>query len=277
MKSLWIGLIALAGAAQAQCPPEALMAQEARNWLAGKPVHGLPVASMADGACAYAGFRAALEAEMGAPVGVKVGFTSAPAQQAFGVPGPVAGALFARMLLPNGAELSLAGARKPLFEADLLVSVADAAINTATTREQAAASLHAVQAFVELPDLALAPGVRPTGPLMAAYGVLPWRGVLGQAVPLADLDDPVADLGGLSVTLQQDGETVAEAGGAALLGHPLDVVLWLVQNGAAPLQPGDVISLGSLGPLTPAQPGHAVSAQYSIGDHTLNVGFTLTE
>ena len=65
------------------------------------------------------------------------------------------------------------------------------------------------------------------------------------------------------------------ATGDSLLGHPLDVVLWLVQQGGFDLAPGSVISLGSLGKLYPAQPGHRIAADYQVGGRTMSVSLTL--
>lgn len=267
----------IAGPAFAECPPAEAMYAAADAWMAGERLPDPGVSSLDDGACAYRHFREGLEDPLGAPVGVKVGFTSKPAQEAFGVPGPVAGALFADMILPDGAPVSLAGSRAPFYEADLIVTVADPAIAEATTREQVAAALDEVRPFVELPDLALAEGLKPTGPIMAAYGVLPWRGVIGPGIKIADLSDPVSDLGALTVDLQVDGETVGTGTGQMLLGHPLDVVLWLVRQGSYDMPPGTMISLGSLGKLTPAAPGLSIRADYSVGGQDMTVGFDLTE
>lgn len=268
-------LMLAAGPALADCPAPQTMKAAAEGWLSGAHLPDPGLATTDDAACAYAEYRQALTGAMGAPVGVKVGFTSKPAQEAFGVPGPVAGALFAPMLLPDGAEVSLSGSRMPFFEADLIVTVADAAIMQATTREQAAAALADLRPFIELPDLALEEGVKPTGLLMAAYGVMPWRGVMGEPVAIADLADPVADLAGLTVDLTSDGESVGTATGDMLLGHPLDVVLWLVREGGYDLAPGSVISLGSLGKLHPAEAGHAIRAEYMVGGHPTTVSLEL--
>jgi 2-keto-4-pentenoate hydratase len=56
-----------------------------------------------------------------------------------------------------------------------------------------------------------------------------------------------------------------------VLGHPLNAVLWLVPNGVR-LQPGDLVSVGSFGPLAPAKPGE-VTAHYDglPGDPTVSV------
>ena len=208
---------------------------------------------------------------MGPPIGWKVGFTSKPAQERFGVTAPVAGALFAPMILQDGAEVSLTGSRSPFYEADLVVTVADAAINEATSREQVAAALSDVRPFIELPDMALAEGVKPTGPIMASYGVIPWRGVIGQGVAMTDLADPVADLAALTVEMKADGAEPVQGTGEMLLGHPLDVVLWLIGHGGVRLEPGQVISLGSLSPLVEATPGVTVTADYQVGGKPMTV------
>ncbi|MRX49151.1 hydratase [Paracoccus sp. S-4012] len=266
-----------AAPAFAACPPPAEMAEHARAWAAGGTIPDLELASPEEARCAYDGWRAALEAEFGEPVGWKVGFTSKPAQERFGVPGPVAGALFAPMILEDGASVSLTGTRTPFYEADLIVTVADPdALAAATTREAAAAALEEVRPFIELPDLAFVEGVAPTGALMTAYGVTPWRGVMGAGVKIADLADPVADLAALTVKLDSNGAEVAQGTGEMLLGHPLDVVLWLVEDGAA-LKAGDLISLGSLSPLTPAAPGVELEADYEVGGQTMKVTATLVE
>jgi len=277
MKLIVAALLLAAGSALADCPPPAQMQDAARAWLSGERLPDPGVTTVEEAACAYAPFRAALEAEMGPPVGWKVGFTSKPAQERFGVTAPVAGALFAPMILEDGAEVSLQGSRSPFYEADLIVTVADAAINEATTREQVAASLSDVRPFIELPDMALAEGVKPTGPIMASYGVIPWRGVIGQGVAVADLSDPVADLAGLTVTLQAEGAEPVHGTGEMLLGHPLDVVLWLIGHGGARLEPGQMISLGSLSPLVEAKPGQALVAEYRIGGRPMRVAARLVE
>ncbi|WP_299357857.1 fumarylacetoacetate hydrolase family protein [uncultured Paracoccus sp.] len=278
MRLLWAGVLALLTAtpALAECPPAETMAAAAEGWLAGERLPDPAVSSIQDAACAYNSYRAALQAELGEPVGYKVGFTSKPAQERFGVTAPVAGALFADMILQDGAEVSLQGSRSPFYEADLVVTVADEAINAAQTREDVARSLSDVRPFIELPDMALAEGVAPTGPIMAAYGVIPWRGVMGQGIALSDLSDPVRNLAELTVELRADGQSVAEGRGDMLLGHPLDVVLFLTRQGTT-LEPGQVISLGSLSPLVEATPGIALSADYSIDGKPMTVSATLTD
>ena len=277
MKSLILGAIMLpfAGVAVAACPDVSLMQNAARGWIAGQRLPDPLVRTVEDGACAYAAFRGILEAELGPPVGVKVGLVSRLAQERFGVSQPLAGALFAPMLLPDGSRLSLKGSRVPYFEADLVVTVGSSAIMQATTRAEVAAALRDVRPFIEFPDVALREGVGATALLMAAYGLTPWRGVLGRGIAISELADPVAELGAIAATLRLDGKPIDSATGDVLMGHPLDVVLWLVQRGGYELKPGSVISLGTLGKLYPAYVGHRVEAEYRIGNRAMKVGATL--
>ena len=110
---------------------------------------------------------------------------------------------------------------------------------------------------------------------MAAYGVTPWRGVLGRGIAISDLKDPVQDLADLTVSLRVDGQPVDTARGDTLLGNPLDVVLWLVEHGGYELKPGSVISLGSLGSLHPAHAGQRIAAVYRVGGRTMEVDLSL--
>ncbi|MFS4437645.1 hydratase [Paracoccaceae bacterium GXU_MW_L88] len=278
MKHL-ITLAALAApfAAAAACPEPAVMAKAAEGWTKGERLPALELESMEDATCAAASFEEVLIAAYGDPVGVKVGFTSAPAQEAFGVDAPVAGPLYQPMILEDGAEVSLAGTRSPLYEADLVVTVEDAeALMAATSRIEAAMALDEIRPFIELPDMALEEGVQPTGLLMAAYGVMPWRGVMGEGVRVKDLEDPLGALAAMTVDLKLDGESVSTGTGEMLLGHPLDVVLFLIESGGFELSNGSVISLGSLSPLTPAEPG-VVSAEYMLADQPMSVSVTLTD
>ena len=94
---------------------------------------------------------------------------------------------------------------------------------------------------------------------------------------MADLSDPVGDLAALTVSLQAEGAEPVTGKGEMLLGHPLDVVLWLIGHGGARLEPGQMISLGSLSPLVEAKPGLTVTAAYQIGGRPMTVTARLTE
>lgn len=265
------------------CPDPGAMRGAAEDWLALRPMTALPAGmATADAYCGQETFVARLAESLGPPVGYKVGFTSAPAQQRFGLDGPVAGVLFAPMLLGDGFRLSLAMARQPMYEADLVVTVADAAVNDAATPLEAARSLARVMPFIEVPDMALGEGQRPNAATFVAYDVLPRFGVLGTGVPVEATPGFVDALGRLAVTVvDAEGRTVSAGGGAALLGHPLQPLLWLArhlkaQGGA--LRPGDVVSLGSIGAPLPAKAGDRITVRYTgLGAEPMTVSVAFTE
>ncbi len=82
----------------------------------------------------------------------------------------------------------------------------------------------------------------------------------GRAVPASE----VADLRLAGVVLRRDGEVVATAAGAAVLGHPAQAVAWLVGELAAReevLAPGSIVLSGALTDAIPLTAGGVVTAE----------------
>lgn len=198
---------------------------------------------------------------LGPVVGYKAALTSAAAQQHMGVSQPLLGSLLRDMLLPGPV---LRVSRPVLVEADLLVRVGDAAINRARTRAEALAGLDAVLPFIELPALRF--DGAPSAALLEAGNTGAWRGRAGPPLPLTASAQWLSRLETFSVTLQgADGTVLGSGRGADLLGHPLDVVLWMVQAVRAEgqhLLPGDLLSLGSLTAPTPVQAPARLRVRY---------------
>ena len=244
--------LALPGAALADCATDDDIAAFVADYMARTPTRALAAGgTMEDALCTREKLVAVLSERMGPVVGYKAGLTSKPAQEAFGVTEPVGGVLYRDMLLDDGATVPADFGARPLFEADLVLVVGDAGINAATTAEEAMAHIAQVRPFIELPDLAYAEGEPLTGVTITAMGVAPRLGVLGAPIPV---DDPAAMLDALAamqVTVTAaDGTVLAEAPGAAVLGNPVNSVLWLASTGVE-FRPGDLISVGSIGPLIP--------------------------
>jgi len=225
-------------------------------------------------------FVAALADEWGPVVGYKAALTAAAAQQRFGVDHPLSGMLLREMLLENGARLPVSFAARGLYEADLLVRIGSETFNQAHTRAEALASLDAVIPFLELPDLVYAAGIELGGPDLVAINTGARRGVLGDIIPLSDLPDAEAALGGFIVSLSTDSGNVPVTGvGANLLGHPLDAALWLkdtLQARGIQFHPGDLLSLGSITPLQPVTGPATLRARYTglVPGRTLVVSVT---
>ena len=169
-----------------------------------------------------------LAKQLGNPVGYKAGLTSPQAQEKFGVSQPLLGILFEQMLLPNGAVLPAEFGTRPMTEGDLIVRVGSEEINNAKTRQEVLANLDAVFPFIEVPDLVYSPEVKMDGGAIAAINVGARYGVLGDPIPLTNTDDWESRLGDISVEIfDADGNLLATGNSNALLGHPLNVVLWI--------------------------------------------------
>ncbi|NVK14340.1 MAG: hydratase [Rhodobacteraceae bacterium] len=251
-------------AAMAACATDAEIAAFVESFTAKTPPQALsPGGSMADALCSRSKLAAALEPLMGPVIGYKAGLTSKPAQERFGASEPVQGLLYQSMMLENGATLDAPWGAIPMVEADLILVVADAGINNATTPEEALAYISAIRPFIELPDLMLAKDQPFTPETITAMGVGTRLGVLGAPVAVEDPAAAARMLEEMSVTMRDAaGGVLVQAPGRAVLGNPVNAALWLRTKGVA-FKPGDLISVGSFGPLFPPRAGKGgVSVTY---------------
>ena len=225
--------------------------------------------STADGECSRAKFNRMLALQLGDPVGYKAGLTNPAVQKRFNASAPVWGTLYGPMLLPNGARVAANFGARPLFEADLLVRVSSAAVNRARTPQDVMAAIDQVIPFIELPDLVVqAPG-RLNGAAITAINVGARLGVLGTPLPVPAtraerfaLQDALRDM---TAIVMVDGAEADRGLGSDVLEHPLNAVVWLVQDMArhgVALKVGDVVSLGSFSKLLPPRPGMTVEVVY---------------
>ena len=271
MRSIILALAAsalFANAALAACPSDEAVDALANDMLALTPTKiDERTSTHEDALCAQEKLIERLVPELGERVGYKVGLTSKPAQERFGATEPVRGVLLRSMLLDDGAEVERFAARG-LFEADLLVRVKDDGINNATTTMGVLEHIESVIPFIELADLVLAEGEALTPNAITAINVGARKGVRGEPVPAEATDefhDALADMT-VRMSVQPighpgDAREVLAVPGKAILGHPLEAVLWLMNDGVK-LDAGDVVSLGSLGAPQPAEPGQTVIVRY---------------
>ncbi len=274
--------------AYAQCASEQAMAQAAARWIDKQPLAGFPAAlSMADAACTRERFVEQLRAHKpygqsggGRVVGYKAALTNPAIQKKFGVAEPVRGVLLSRMLTMETAfpVNSDYGAR-PVFEADLLVEVGDDAINEARTPLEALKGLSRIQPFIELADLVLAEGEPLNAAVIMAINAGARGGYFGPGIsvqPTQAFADALRDM--KVVMTDEQGNELANAPGAAIMGHPLNAVQWLIEdvrkNGGR-LRVGDKLSLGSFSEPMPPKHQMRVKVRYLglPGDPEINLRF----
>lgn len=225
----------------------------------------------ADGECSRAKFNRLLATQMGKVVGYKAGLTNPAVQKRFNHDSPVWGVLYESMLLSDNAAVEAAFGARPLFEADLLVRVASAEINKATTPAEVLAAIDQVIPFIELPDLVVQAPTRLNGAGVTAINVGARLGVVGTPIPVpatrAERYALLDALRDMVVILSEAGKEIDRGKGSDVLEHPLNAVVWLAKDlqrsgEGATLKPGDLISLGSFSRLLPPKAGTMVEAAY---------------
>lgn len=272
-----LALTPLAGAAGAACASDEDIARFVESYLSLTPARALGAdGTLQDALCTQAKLARALVPKLGPVVGYKAGLTSPAAQERFGVDAPVHGVLYRDMLLENGASVTASFGAVPMVEADLLMIVGDDAIAEATSPEEVLQHVSALRPFIELPDLALARGEPMTAETLTAMGVGPRLGVMGADIAVTDPAAMAGALASMTVTLTAaDGAVLSQAPGTAVLGHPANALLWLMSEGIV-LRAGDIVSVGSFGPLFGvAQTGGGASLTYAglPGDPRITVVF----
>lgn len=251
----------------AACPSHERINTLLRFQEAKEPVRGLRAdLSMLDAECGRRRLVEKLESSENRIVGYKAGLTSKTVQERFGVSSPVRGVLLEKMLLTDGADVPADFGARPVFEADLLVVVKDAAIHNAKTHLDVLRSLSLVVPFIELADLVVAEGEQLSAALIVSLNVGARLGVVGKGIPVEPTERFATALAAMRiVVIDQGGRELARGGGAAILDHPLNAVQWLAQDlekSRIRLKPGDLLSLGAFLPPMPPRPGLGITVRY---------------
>ena len=261
--------LAAHSSAQAACMTDAEVSALFDAYNRAEPAVNPENLTAADGECSRAKFHRMLALQMGEPVGYKAGLTNPAVQKRFNADAPVWGTLYGPMLLQNGARVAANFGARSLFEADLLVRISSSSINQARSPQDVMAAIDQVIPFIELPDLVVqAPG-KLNGAAITAINVGARLGVLGTPLMVPStraerfaLQDALRDM---TAIVSVDGVEADRGKGSDVLEHPLNAVVWLVQDMArhgVALKAGDVVSLGSFSRLLPPKAGMAVEVAY---------------
>ena len=254
----------------AACLSDAQVSEMAQRMADAKPAANIEGLTDDEGACTRNKLTKILATRQGKLVGYKAGLTHAATQKRFDTDRPVWGKLYENMMLANGATVPAQFAARPVFESDLLVRVSNERINQARTPEDVLAAIDQVLPFIELPDGVVQDPLTLNGAGVSAINVGARLGVVGEPiatpagaterrallVALRDMSVMVSDGSGAALNVAQ---------GRAILGHPLNAVVWLAQalaeEGLA-MKPGDLISLGAFSPQMPPQSGQQIRVTY---------------
>jgi 2-keto-4-pentenoate hydratase len=204
--------------------------------------------------------------EYGPVIGYKAGLTNKDVQENFGVSHPLRGTLLKNMLKKRGTVMKASFGPRPLSEGALILCIKDEGINKAETPQQALNHISEAIPFIELPDLLFENGVTIDGPRLCTINVAARYGILGDPVQISPTKEWFERLEKFKLQiLDEKGDLIVEGSGSNLMGHPLNVVLWIKDSLNAEgiqLKKGDLLSLGTITKLMPAQPNTTVRAKY---------------
>ena len=189
-------------------------------------------------------------------VGRKIGLTSKSVQQQLGVDAPDFGMLFADMELAPDEEVALGRVLQPKVEAEVAVVLERDLDNEQLTLSQLISAIAYVLPAVEIVgsrirdwDIRLLDTVADNASSgLYALGTRPCK--------LSEVD-----LRTCGMLMERKGEVVSLGVGAACLGHPLNAALWVARKMVEvgrPLQAGNVIMTGALGPMVTVSPGDVI-------------------
>jgi 2-keto-4-pentenoate hydratase len=251
-KMFFLLLLLLLPVTAAERVSDVLLADISQMYFAKQPQTGLPADLSYDEALrVQQRYVKLLMPRLGEPAGYKAGLVTPGGQKRFGIDHPVRGILLKEMLQPDGSKVPANYGTQPILEADLIVRVKDAGINSADSVEKAARHLSEVIAFIELADTTLATNPPIGAGALVASNVGARLGILGEARKFDSTAEFIQAFGQMKIILQKDGKELSRVSADGILGHPLQAVLWLVKDMNArgeKLKAGDLLSLGSPSP-----------------------------
>ena len=219
-------------------------------------------------------------------VGRKLGFTNRTIYEQYGVYAPIFGYMYDRTVTEAAqpgegakAELSLQGLVQPLIEPEIAFGLRQVPPRTRHPVELLGCIEWMAHGF-EIVQCHF-PGWKFTAPDTVADGGLHGRYVLGPRIPIAGPDkaELARQLATFEVVLHKDGEPVARGGGDLVLASPLNAVAHLVEVLAAlpdhpPLQPGEIVTTGTLTAALPVEAGQTWSTRFEgVGVAPLELRF----
>lgn len=195
----------------------------------------------------------------GAAVGWKIGCTTAVMQEYLNIRHPCAGTLYERRVYGDEIELRAEDYFRLGLECEIAVRLA-ADLPGDADRARADAALGAVMASVEIVEHRFEDFAGKTPSLVA-------DDFFSAGCAFGREHDPAAaaELDALRGGFVIDGEAGETGDGAAILGHPLNALVWLAGHAARygrPLRAGDRVTLGSVVKTVYPRPGQTVEARF---------------
>lgn len=192
-------------------------------------------------------------------VGFKTGLTSRAKQRTMGVSQPILGHMFASAIVANGATVETGPLIHPRAEPEIAFRLArDLPGTTDVAAAQAATAT--VMPALEIIDSRYRDFKFGLADVIAD-NTSAARAILGPETPVAT----AGELRLVGMAYSKNGEVIATAAGAAILGDPWEALAWLATRAAAlgrPLRAGHVVLAGALTDAAFIAPGDVVRVEF---------------
>lgn len=195
-------------------------------------------------------------------VGRKIGLTSPAVQGQMGVDQPDFGVLFGDMSFGDSEPIPADRLLQPRVEAEVAFVLGRDLPEYPVTTAEVLRATEFVVAAIEVVDSRIRDWTISIVDTVADNASSGAFVIGGSPRRLAD----IGDLRDVEMSLTCDGEELSAGTGAACLGHPVNAVVWLanaVARRGVPLQAGEVILSGSLGPLVAVERGKTYEATFT--------------
>jgi 2-keto-4-pentenoate hydratase len=191
-------------------------------------------------------------------VGRKIGLTAEAVQKQLGVDQPDYGVLFEDMHLADGGVLLASRVLQPKAEAEVALVMGRELNNPDATPADVREAVESAVAAIEIVDSRIADWRITFADTVADNGSSAFFVLGSDPRALAHLD-----LRTCGMVLEVNGKVASVGAGAACLGHPLNAAAWLARvlaRAGEPLQAGEIVLTGALGPMVALRAGDAVTA-----------------
>lgn len=192
-------------------------------------------------------------------VGKKIGLTSKSVQAQFGIEQPDYGMLFDTMEVLNGLSISVSELLQPKVETEIAFVLSEdldiegiTIVDLISCIDYALPAIEIVGSRIQNWDISITDTI--------ADNASASHFVIGHTPKTLDEFDVIA----CKMKLHKNGELVSEGTGASCLGSPLNSMLWLANKMMEvnqPLQAGELIFTGSLGPMVPVIAGDHIETE----------------
>jgi 2-keto-4-pentenoate hydratase len=193
-------------------------------------------------------------------VGWKAGFTNAALQESYGVSEPVLAFLLASGVFASGDPVPASRFVSLGLEVEMAFVMKAALAGPGVTAESALLAVEGARPAFELIDFRMSG--KPRGTDLVADGVLANAIVLGgPPTPVSGLDLSLE-----GVVYEENGQRVATATAAEVMGNPLNSLAWLANalgRMGGTIRAGDVVMTGSISKVFRPKAGDSVRASFT--------------